>query len=133
MSALTIVKEYYQHFNDRNSEGMLALLHPEVKHEANQGGTRIGKELFAEFLNHMDYCYEETLTEMVFLAEPTNRRVAVEFVVNGIYKNTDSDLPVASGQKYILPVGAFLELSDGLISRVTTYYNLPLWMELVSK
>lgn len=132
MTALETVQAYYQHFNDKNWQGMLDLLHPEIKHEANQGGTRIGKALFAEFLAHMERCYDERLTDMVFLAEPTNTRVAVEFVVNGTYISTDSDLPEANGQQYVLPAGAFLAVTDGKIARVTTYYNLPLWMEMVA-
>lgn len=131
MNALKVVKDYYTSFNTKNWQGMLDLLHPEVKHEANQGDTRVGKALFTEFLAHMDTCYDEKLTDMVFFSEDSNSRVAVEFVVNGIYKATDSDLPEATGQKYVLPAGAFLEIKDGLIYRVTTYYNLPLWMELV--
>jgi steroid delta-isomerase-like uncharacterized protein len=81
----------------------------------------------------MDEAYEETLTDMVFFSEPLGRRVAVEFVVNGIYKQAEEGLPEAHGQSYVLPAGAFLELTDGKISRVTTYYNLPLWIELVSR
>ncbi|MFN3849540.1 MAG: nuclear transport factor 2 family protein [Spirosomataceae bacterium] len=134
MTSLEIVKNYYENFNNKNWSGMLSLLHPEVRHEANQGDVRIGIEKFTQFLQHMDECYDETLTDMVFFTEPNDNRVAVEFVVNGIYKKTDSDeLPPAKGQKYVLPAAAFLELTDGKISRVTTYYNLPLWIELVSK
>lgn len=132
MTALDIVQTYYLHFNNKNWQGMLDLLHPEIKHEANQGDTRVGKELFTEFLAHMERCYDEHLTNMVFFAEPKNERVAVEFVVNGNYISTDSDLPEAKGQKYVLPAGAFLEVKDGKIARVTTYYNLPLWMEMVT-
>ncbi|MFN6086429.1 MAG: nuclear transport factor 2 family protein [Fluviicola sp.] len=131
MNALQTAKEYYTFFNSKNWQGMLDLLHPDVKHEANQGDTRVGKQLFTEFLAHMDTCYDEKLTDMVFFSEESNTRVAVEFVVNGIYKSTDSDLPEAKGQKYVLPAGAFLEIKDGLIYRITTYNNLPLWMELV--
>lgn len=131
MTALETVQTYYRHFNDKNWQGMLDLLHPEVKHEANQGDTRVGKALFTDFLAHMERCYNEQLTDMVFLSAPGNARVAVEFVVNGTYQSTDGDLPEATGQQYVLPAGAFLEVKDGLISRVTTYYNLPLWMELV--
>ncbi len=133
MSALGIVKQYYQYFNQRNWEGMLSLLHMDIKHEANQGETRVGIDLFKEFLAHMDTCYEETLTDMVFFSEPADTRVAVEFTVNGIYKSTDGDLPEAKGQQYILPAGAFLEVKEGKVARVTTYYNLSLWMDLVSK
>lgn len=112
---------------------MLDLLHEEIRHEANQGDTRVGKQLFTEFLAHMDRCYDETLTDMVFFSEPSDSRVAVEFVVNGSYIATDGDLPAANGQRYVLPAAAFLELKDGQIARVTTYYNLPLWISQVSK
>ncbi|MEZ4956194.1 MAG: nuclear transport factor 2 family protein [Saprospiraceae bacterium] len=133
MNAVETVKQYYHHFNQKNWQGMLDLLHADIRHEANQGDTRVGKQLFTEFLAHMDRCYEETLTDMVFFSESSDSRVAVEFVVNGTYKGTDGDLPEAKGQQYVLPAGAFLELKDGLIVRVTTYYNLPLWISQVSK
>ncbi|MET3127988.1 steroid delta-isomerase-like uncharacterized protein [Arcicella rosea] len=133
MTSLETVKQYYACFNNKDWAGMLALLHPEVRHEPNQGEPRIGIELFTEFLQHMDESYEETLTEMVFFDEPTGERVAVEFVVNGIYKKGEEGLPEAHNQTYILPAAAFLGLKDGKISRVTTYYNLPLWIQLVSE
>ncbi|MBB6002872.1 nuclear transport factor 2 family protein [Arcicella rosea] len=133
MTSLEIVKQYYACFNNKDWAGMLALLHPEVRHEPNQGEPRIGIELFTEFLKHMDESYEETLMDMFFFAEPTDERVAVEFVVNGIYKKGEEGLPEAHNQTYILPAAAFLGLKDGKISRVTTYYNLPLWIQLVSE
>lgn len=133
MTALEIVKQYYESFNAKNWEGMLALLHPEVRHEANQGDVRIGLEAFREFLQKMDDAYEETLTDMVFFTEPDGKRIAAEFTVNGIYKKAEEGLPAAHGQSYVLPAAAFLAVTDGKISRVTTYYNLPLWIELVSK
>ena len=132
-NALETVQQYYNHFNQKNWQGMLDLLHDEIRHETNQGDTRVGKQLFAGFLTHMDKCYDETLTDMVFFNEPSDRRVAVEFVVNGCYKATDGDLPTATGQQYVLPAAAFLELKDGRIVRVTTYYNLPLWIRQISK
>jgi len=132
MAALDIVKQYYNSFNEKNFEGMLALLHPEVRHEPNQGEVRVGIEKFTEFMKMMDDSYEETLTDMVFFTEPTDKKVSVEFVVNGIYKKGDEGFPEAHGQKYVLPAAAFLEVTDGKISRVTTYYNLELWIKLVS-
>ena len=131
MTSIEIVKAYYQNFNDKNWHGMLDLLSEDIRHDANQGDSRVGKELFREFLAHMDRCYDEKLTEMVFFAEPADQRVAVEFIVNGTYKSTDEGLPEATGQKYVLPAGAFLDVKDGKISRVTTYYNLPLWEKMV--
>jgi steroid delta-isomerase-like uncharacterized protein len=132
MEAIAIVKQYYSFFNEKDWKGMQALLDDNIRHEANQGDTRIGLELFKEFQAHMEKCYEETLTDMVFLAESTGKRVAVEFTVNGVYKATDEGLPEAKGQKYVLPAGAFLEVENGKINRITTYYNLPLWTSMVS-
>ena len=132
MTALDIVKQYYSSFNQKDWQGMLALLHTEIRHEPNQGELRIGIEKFTEFMGMMDDSYEETLTDMVFFSEPGNTRVAVEFTVNGIYKKGEEGFPEAHGQSYVLPAAAFLEVKEDKISRVTTYYNLPLWIKLVS-
>ena len=133
MNSLQTIQQYYEYFNQKNWRGMLSLLHPEIRHESNQGDVRIGIEKFTDFLKKMDECYDEKLTDMVFFTEPSNQRIAVEFIVNGIYKKSDVDLPPAHNQSYVLPAAAFLALKDGKISRVTTYYNLTLWLELVSK
>lgn len=132
MTALEIVKEYYACFNQKNWEGMLALLDPQVRHEPNQGDVRIGNGKFTEFMQKMDEAYEETLSDIVFFSSSDDTRVAAEFVVNGIYKKAEEGLPPAHGQTYVLPAGAFLEVKAGKIIRVTTYYNLPLWIQLVS-
>ena len=133
MSALAIAQAYYRHFNEKNYPAMLDLVHPDITHHVNQGGVRVGKGLFAEFLQEMDDAYTEQLTDMVFFSEPKDERVAVQFTVNGIYKKGDEGMPPAHGQSYVLPAGAFLEVTDGQVSKVTTYYNLPLWIHLVSQ
>lgn len=132
MTALEIAQQYYHCFNNKNWAGMLALLADDIRHEVNQGEVRTGIDRYRAFLAHMDDCYDEQLTDLVFFTEPGGRRVACEFTVNGVYKKTDGDLTPARGQRYVLPAGAFLEVSDGKITRVTTYYNLPLWIKLVS-
>jgi len=132
MTALDTVQQYYRCFNNKNWTGMLALLSDDIRHEVNQGETRVGLERYRAFLAHMDECYDERLEDLVFFSEPTGQRVACEFTVHGVYQKTDGDLLPAHGQTYVLPAGAFLEVEDGKITRVTTYYNLPLWIKLVS-
>lgn len=132
MQSLEIVKQYYTCFNQKDWTGMLALLDPDIRHDVNQGETRIGLEKYTRFLQQMDESYEETLRDMVFMVNDTGERIAVEFVVHGVYKKAEEGLPPARGQSYILPAGAFLEVKNGKICRVTTYYNLPLWIKLVS-
>ncbi|HEY0110129.1 MAG TPA: ketosteroid isomerase-related protein [Fibrella sp.] len=131
MNAHEIASTYYSAFNQKDWSAMLSLLSETVRHDSNQGATRTGKAEFARFLQHMDDCYDETLTDMMIMTESTGTRVACEFVVNGTYVKTDGDLPEAKGQTYVLPAGSFLEIANGQITRVTTYYNLPLWESLV--
>jgi steroid delta-isomerase-like uncharacterized protein len=131
MTTLELVQHYYACFNRKDWEGMLACLSDDVRHEINQGDPQTGIQLFRDFLHHMDECYDENLTDLVFMTEPSGTRCAAEFTVNGIYKKTDKDGPPARNQSYTLPAGAFLEVADGKITRVTTYYNVPLWIRLV--
>ncbi len=143
MTDLQTVKAYYDAFNSRNWDDMLALVDENIQHEPNQGKPRIGKALFTDFMKHMDESYSETLKDIVLFSVPslklqhklseTKGRIAAEFVVHGTYKKGEEGLPPAHGQAYVLPAAAFLEVRNGKISRVTTYYNLELWIELVSQ
>lgn len=129
--ALEIVKKYFLAFNEGRTKDMLALLHPEVQHDRNQGPTVVGLEAFTQFMNHMDACYKEELKNMNYFVAESGNKVSVEFDVHGTYLKTDGSLPPARGQKYVVPAGSFLEIKDGKIKRVTTYYNLPQWIEAV--
>lgn len=130
--ARDLVSRYYAAFNAGDADGMLACLAEDVHHGVNQGEVRRGKAAFAEFCAHMSRCYRETLTDMVVMASADGTRAAAEFTVSGEYLTTDDGLPEAKGQKYRLPGGAFFEVENGLIQRVTTYYNLPDWIAQVS-
>lgn len=130
--ALDIIRRYYAAFNAEDMEGFLALLTEDVVHDINQGTRQVGKAAFAAFMNHMNRCYREQLTDLVLMADDSGQRAAAEFVVNGTYLETDEGLPEAAGQSYRLPAGAFFELRDGQIARVTNYYNLDDWIAQVS-
>ena len=54
-------------------------------------------------------------------------------MVHGEYLKTDPGLPEAKGQTYILPAGGFFDVRGGLISRITTFYNLNDWIAQVSR
>ena len=127
------VKAYYDAFNAGDIAGMIACLSDDFEHHVNEGAVRVGKEAFGAFCAHMSESYAETLTDIVVFDAEGGARAAAEFVVNGTYLKTDSGLPEAHGQTYVLPGGAFFTLKDGKITRVTTYYNLAEWVAQVSK
>ena len=131
MDAKDLITAYYDAFNAGETDRMLDMLHPHVEHHVNEGQVRKGRDQFAAFTEHMTVSYRETLTDIVVMATEAGDRAAAEFVVNGTYLKTDEGLPEANGQAYQLPAGAFFTIEDGLISRVTTYYNLADWTRQV--
>lgn len=130
-SALALIERYYAAFNAGDGRGMLSCLADDVAHDVNQGERQTGKAAFAAFLAHMDRCYREQLHDIAIMASDDGTRAAAEFVVHGAYLVTDEGLPAATGQRYVLPAGAFFALEDGLISRVSVYYNLADWIAQV--
>jgi len=130
--AQNVIQSYYDAFNAGDVAGMIACLHDDFAHHVNEGATRLGKEAFAEFCNHMSETYKELLTDLVVFGSEDGSRGAAEFTVNGQYLKTDPGLPEAHGQTYVLPAGGFFTLKDGKITRVTTYYNLQDWTAQVS-
>ncbi len=129
---VALIERYYAAFNAGDSETMLACLSEDVAHDVNQGRRRSGKAAFREFSKHMERCYAEQLENMAVMATADGTRAAAEFEVLGTYMETDSGLPPATGQTYRLPAGAFFEVRNGLIVRVTTYYNLADWLRQIA-
>jgi steroid delta-isomerase-like uncharacterized protein len=129
--AIALIERYYAAFNAGDAEGMLACLTEDVAHDTNQGSRQQGLEAFRTFIAHMDRCYSERLEDIVIMAGADGTRAAAEFTVHGTYKATDEGLPEASGQRYVLPAGAFFELDGRRIARVTVYYNLADWLKQV--
>jgi steroid delta-isomerase-like uncharacterized protein len=129
--ATSLLQNYYATFNAGERADFLALLTENVTHDINQGGTESGKESFRAFLVRMDRCYREQVCDLVVFANEDGSRGAAEFFIEGEYLATDEGLPPANGQRYRLRVGAFFELQDGRVSRVTNYYNLEEWLRQI--
>lgn len=127
-----LIRSYYAAFNRDDVDGMLAQLSENVRHDVNEGGKEIGKDAFRTFLGRMARCYRERLTDIRVAVGEDGRYAAAEYVVHGAYIATDEGLPAAKDQTYVLPGGAFFDVEDGKIARVTNYYNLSDWIRQVS-
>jgi steroid delta-isomerase-like uncharacterized protein len=130
-AAFRLVEQYYQAFNAADMQTFLDLLTDDVVHDINQGGRDVGKAAFAAFMTRMNQCYEEQLIDIEIMVSPDGTRAAAEFVVLGRYLDNDEGLPPATGQQYRLPAGAFFELRDNKVARISNYYNLNDWLEQV--
>ncbi len=129
---ITLIKNYYEAFNKVDMDTFLNLLTDDVIHDINQGKRDIGKDAFTQFMASMNSNYKEQLVDMIIMATVDGKRAAAEFIVVGEYLKTDKGLPEANGQKYQLPAGAFFEIRDNKIARITNYYNLQDWIAQVS-
>lgn len=127
----TLLENYYAAFNRADWTGFLALLADDVIHDVNQGGRETGRAAFGAFMQRMNRSYSEQIVDIAIMVAPDGARAAVEFTVLGKYLRTDEGLPEAHGQTYRLPGGAFFDIRDGKVARVTNYYNLQDWLKQV--
>ncbi len=131
MTATELVQAYYTAFNAGDMPAFLDLLAEDVVHDINQGERQVGKATFAAFMNKMNRCYRERLDDIVVMQNAAGDRAAAEFVVHGEYLANDEGLPPANGQTYVLPAGAFFEIKNGKVARISNYYNLNDWVAQV--
>lgn len=132
MDTRELIERYYAAFNAGDMDGFLALLTDDVVHDINQGGRETGRAAFRAFMDRMNRNYREQIVDIRVMTGADGTRAAAEFTVLGEYLATDEGLPPARGQRYRLPAGAFFEVRDGKVARVTNYYNLNDWIAQVS-
>lgn len=132
-STHSLIEHYYDYFNQGDIPSFLNLLNEDVIHDINQGEREIGRQAFATFMDRMDTAYQERIEDLTIMTTSDGNRAAAEFTVIGIYKKTDQHLPTAKNQSYSLRCGAFFEIKDGKISRVTNYYNLNDWLKQIKE
>ena len=128
-----MIHQYYQFFNDNNLTAFLDLLHEDIIHDINQGERQVGKEKFLTFMQRMNRCYKEKIDNLIIMTANDSCHTAAEFRVTGTYLATDSGLPQARNQSYSLLCGAFFEMKNDKILRVTNYYNLNEWLKQIGE
>lgn len=131
LQSVDLLQRYYAIFNSGDRAAFLALLTDDVAHDINQGRSEVGVQAFQAFLQRMDHSYREQVEDLVVMANEDGTRGAAEFFIRGQYVATDESLPPATGQNYHLRVGAFFDLRQGKIARITNHYNLQDWIAQV--
>lgn len=126
-----LIRRYYNAFNSGDWAIFFSLLTDDVAHDINQGGRETGINAFRTFIDRMNTSYREQIIDIVISVSENGQRAAAEYVVLGTYLKTDEGLPEANGQTYRLPGGAFFDIRDGKVARVSNYYNLQDWLRQV--
>lgn len=130
-ATIDLIQRYYAAFNAGDMPAFLGLLTDDVAHDINQGERQLGRAAFQQFMQRMNTSYREQIVDLVVMTHADGRRAAAEFTVLGEYLRTDEGLPPATGQRYRLPAGAFFELREGKVARISNYYNLQDWLRQV--
>ncbi|MBB6098387.1 steroid delta-isomerase-like uncharacterized protein [Deinobacterium chartae] len=126
-----LIEQYYAAFNAADWDAFMALLTEDVVHDVNEGAREGGREAFGQFMERMNRSYREHISNITVMVNEDGSRAAAEYIVEGTYLQTDEGLPEARGQQYRLPGGAFFDIRDGKVARVTNYYNLQEWIRQV--
>lgn len=129
MTTEQAIQAYFDTFNAKDVEALLALLDEHVVHDINEGPTETGRDAFRAFKIATDAAFDEQIGELVVMVN--GDRGCAEFVVEGVYTATVEGLPEAENQEYRIPACAIFEVRDGMIKRVTSYYNLRAWTDAV--
>ena len=128
---VALIEHYYAAFNAGDMDTFLGLLSETVVHDLNQGTREVGKAAFGEFMQRMNRSYREQIADITVMVNSDGTRAAAEYTVSGKYQITEAGLPAAWGQPYALRGGAFFEVQNDLITRVTNYYNLEEWVRQI--
>jgi steroid delta-isomerase-like uncharacterized protein len=119
-----LIRRYYDLFNVRDVEGMVALVTDDVVLEPGRGGRAIGREAFARILGYTNgagsYDHARALT---VTANADGSRAAAEFRLEGTFIPIDHGLQQGPGQPYVFTVWAFFEMRDGRIASVSNHYD----------
>lgn len=132
MNTTELIEVYYAHFNRGDWDAILELLTDDVAHDVNESQREIGKAAFKAFFERMNRSYAENILDVSVTVNAAGSRAAAEYVVSGTYQQTDAGLPEARGHRYKIAGGAFFEVQQGKISRVTNYYNLQMWLQQIT-
>jgi len=128
----SLLESYYQAINAQDMEQFLALLADDVTHDVSQGEREVGKSAFARYMKRKMSRFREHIFNIEIMTNEDGSRAATEYTVLGVYLDTEEGFPAANGQTYRLPGGAFFEIVDGKISRVSGHYNLRNWLMQIS-
>lgn len=130
--SIEIVLAFYTAFNRSDWAGMLALLADNVVHDMNQGPREVGKPAFAAYLQRVTTSYSEQLRDIVVMVAPDGHRAAAEYMAHGTYVADDVGMAPARGQRYVVPGGAFFDIRNNRIQRISNYFNEQEWISQVA-
>lgn len=121
---VSLLQRCFEAFNRGDHAVVLACVADDVAHDVNDAPREIGKERFRWFLALRARHFRDRLSDIVIMTDEGGGHAAAEFTLRGKYVATLEGFPRADDQGYSLPVGVFLEVDEGLVTRVSIHFKL---------
>lgn len=115
-----LVRRFFDALNAADHDAALALVSEDIVHDPAAGERRIGADKLRWFLADHRRRFEETAADLVVMSDGSGARAAAEYTLRGVYRAAAPGLPAATGQRYAVAAGSFLEVEGGVITRLTT-------------
>lgn len=130
--SIQIVERYYDAFNKRDIDAILAICADDVINVPNQGDAQAGKQKLKSFIETAWAHFDEKVFNLELLSSPNSTKVASEYLVKGTYYNTKSGLFPANNQYYEIICSTIFNVKNGEITQLTRYYNTKTWLDIVN-
>ena len=130
--SLEVVKKYYEAFNRKDINAILALCTDDVINDPNQGDPQVGKEKLKAFLETAWAHFDEQVFDLELLSNADQSKIASEYLVKGKYYHTKPGLFPATNQHYEIICHTFFYIKHGKIARMTRHYNAKTWLDIVN-
>lgn len=130
--SIEIVKSYYDAFNRKDVDAILSICHDDVINDRNQADSQTGKENLKNFLETAWQHFDEKVFNVDLMANHDQSNVAAEYLVKGTYYKTKQGLFPANNQYYEILCSSLFKVKNGKISRITRYYNVKQWLDIVN-
>lgn len=121
---IELVNTYYNALNNKNMNQFFAIITPNVIHDINQGGSEQGIGKFKLFMQQSNNSFDEKLSHIIIMVSNDGNYATGQWIDHGTYYRDFPGMGLkAKNQKYILRGANIFEITNGKISRVTTYFN----------
>ncbi len=127
-----VVQQYYEAFNKKDIDAILALCVENVQNDPNQGDPQVGKDKLKAFLETAWAHFDEQVSELVIMANADQSKIATEYLVKGTYYNSKPNLFPATNQYYEIYPTTVFTIKNGKITRMTRHYNTKQWLDIVN-
>ena len=127
-----IIEMYYDAFNKKDLNTILSICTEDVINDLNQGDSQYGKDKLKLFFETIWSHFDEVVSNIEFMVNVDESKIASEYLVKGRYYKTKEGLFAANNQPYDIVCVAIFTIKNNKIARITRYYNVKKWLEIVN-